>query len=155
MDVTTLFLVLASLLGLGLGYNPAIECVNGIRTDLAEFTFAGGSPADYWGNLCTNNLSVHSMWAAAKVYCSEHEIVAGSKMLSDYCTEYGLVELIPYSKVLPSLTDEYIASLPVVEYSDINATKIWDHAVLLSKAFYTAGMKTTVGVDSKDIGLAG
>lgn len=150
MGATVLFFALASLLGLGLGSDPAVECVNGIRTDIAEFTFTGGSPEDYWGNLCTNDLSVHSMWAATKVYCSEHEIEAGTKFFAGYCTEYGGVELIPYSKILPELTDEYIASLPIVGYSDINETKIWDHAVLISKDFYKAGMKTTVRTALKD-----
>ncbi|EXJ84251.1 hypothetical protein A1O3_04918 [Capronia epimyces CBS 606.96] len=143
MDVPLLVFALASLLGPALCYDPAIECINGIRTDIAEFTFAGGEASGYWVNLCSNNLSVHSMWAATKLYCTQHEIEAGSKMLGEYCLEYALVELTPYSEVLPSLTDAYIASLPVVEYSDIDATKIWNQSVLLSKDFYTAGRRTT------------
>lgn len=84
------------------------------------------------------------MWAAAKLYCTQHEINTGEKMLGGYCEEYGLVTLVPYSEILPILTDEFIAGLPVVEFDDINETKIWDHSVLLSEAFYTAGMRTTV-----------
>ncbi|EXJ78504.1 hypothetical protein A1O1_08905 [Capronia coronata CBS 617.96] len=143
MDRTMLFFALASILGLGLCYNPEIECVNGIRTDIAEFTFAGSQADDYWGNLCSNNISVHSIWAATKLYCTGREIEAGSKMLTDYCMEYGATKLAPYAEIFPVLTDDYIASLPVVEYFDINGTKIWDYPVLLSRDFYIAGMRTT------------
>ncbi|KAL2402655.1 Ferric/cupric reductase transmembrane component B [Exophiala dermatitidis] len=134
---------LGGLLGVALGYDKNIECINGIRTAIAEFTFTGGSPLSYWENICQNKLAVESEWAAAKVYCNEKQIKAGSKHLADYCMEYGMVELIPYSEIEPMLTDDFIASLEVVGYNDINATKIWDHPVLLSKDFYTAGYETT------------
>lgn len=143
------FVALACLLGLALGYDKNIECINGIRTAIAKFTFTGDSPVSYWGNLCQNKLAVQSEWAAAKVYCNEKQMKAGSKYLADYCMEYGMMELIPYSEIEPMLTDDFIASLEVVDYNDINATKIWDHPVLLSKDFYKAGYETTVSSSSQ------
>ncbi|OAL47189.1 ferric-chelate reductase [Pyrenochaeta sp. DS3sAY3a] len=124
-------------------YDPAIECINGIRTAIAEFHFAGSAADDYWGSLCTNNLSVPSMWAATKVYCNPKEIEAGSKMLSEYCTEYGEVSLTPYAEVLPTLTDDFITSLELVDYEDFDEAKIWNHSILLSPKLFEAGQRTT------------
>lgn len=117
--------------------------MNGIRTDIAEFVFAGAEELDYWGSLCTHNLSVPSMYAATKLYCTPKEIEAGTKMLGEYCIEYGNVSLVPYAEVLPSLTDDFIASLQVVEFTDIDATKIWNNSILISSKFAEAGRKTT------------
>ncbi|KIV87606.1 hypothetical protein PV11_03140 [Exophiala sideris] len=133
------------------GYSPALDCVNGIRTDLPKFNFAGGTPGDDWGNVCTNNLSVHSMWAAAKVYCTQEQIVAGAKMLEVFCEEFGRVKLVPYQKVLPHLTQDYVSSLPIVGFDDINDTKTWDHPVLISKDFFHAGVRTTNVFHSQNI----
>lgn len=144
MELFTIFLALTSLLLPVLGYNFDTACVDGITTDITEFTFAGGEELDYYTNLCTNNLTVHSVWAAAKVYCTPKQITAGEKLLSGYCEEYGLVKLVPYAEVLPLLTNEFISSLPIVEYSDVDATKILNHSVLISRDFYKAGMHTTV-----------
>ena len=119
-------------------------CLDGISTAITEFVFRGGTPDDYYGNLCTNKLSVHSMWAAAKLYCRPREITAGEKLIGGWCTEYGSVTLVPYSKVLPDLTDDYISSLQVVNYRDINETKTWNKPVLLSQGLAFAGEKTTV-----------
>lgn len=139
MELSLFFLALTMF-----GYNPATECVNGIRTDISRFTFIGGTTGDDWGNVCANNLSVRSMWAAATLYCTQEQIEAGSLMLGVFCKELGGMNLVPYSEVLPHLTDDSISSLPVVEFSDINHTKIWDHPVLISKDLYDAGVRTTV-----------
>ncbi|RFU31402.1 hypothetical protein B7463_g4916, partial [Scytalidium lignicola] len=119
-----------------------IECLDGIRTAVSEFQFFNETPGDYWGSLCTNDLSVHSMWAAAKVYCTSNEISGGEKLLGEYCVEYGF-ELTPYSTILPDLTDEYINSMEVVSFSDINETKIWNNSILLSKDFQHMAVMTT------------
>lgn len=122
------------------------DCLEGIRTVITEFVFSPGDTEDYWGNVCTNNLSTLSMWSAAKVYCTMDEIEAGSQLLGGYCTEYGEVELIAYSDVAPLLTDDFLAKLSVVEYSDIDESVVLDHAILLSKDLFTAGYKTTVRI---------
>jgi ferric-chelate reductase len=122
------------------------ECLDIINTPLYSFLFKDGDADDYWGNLCVHNLSVHSMWAAAKVYCSLDEIREGEEVIGDWCTEYGNVTLTPYDRVLPDLTNEYIASLRVVNYKDIDANKIWNNSVLISKSFFALSEKTTVSM---------
>lgn len=120
------------------------NCINGIRTALAEIVFDGTDPKDYWGNICTNNLSVTSMWATAMVYCTERERIAGEDMLSEYCTEYGSVTLTPYDDVLPLLTDEFIKALPQVNFKDVDAPAIWNNSVILSEKLFTASTHTVV-----------
>lgn len=124
-----------------------IECVNGIRTAVAEFQFFNTTPGDYWGTLCTNDLSLHSMWAAAKVYCTLEEIAAGERELAAYCIEDGGYQLTPYATILPDLTDDYISHMEIVSYTDINATKIWNNSVLVSKDFEHMAVMTTVSRD--------
>lgn len=58
--------------------------------------------------------------------------------------EYGSVELTPYSKMLPDLTEDYINSLPLVEYSDIEAGTVWNTSIQLSKTVVKAGVGTYV-----------
>ena len=55
-----------------------------------------------------------------------------------------MVELVPYSEVLPLLTEEYLAALPVVSYEDIDPTKLWNTSVMLSESLYHTGARTTV-----------
>lgn len=145
MDVSLFFIVFTFFFSPALGgYDGDIQCLNGIRTALDMFTFGGGDTSDYYVNACTGEFYVNSMWAAAKLYCTEKEIDAGSELFAGYCIEYGMVELLPYSEVLPTLTDKYLASLPVVGYDDIDATKIWNTSVLISESFYIDGYRTTV-----------
>ncbi|KEF58794.1 uncharacterized protein A1O9_03637 [Exophiala aquamarina CBS 119918] len=121
-----------------------VYCIDGIRTSLAGIVFDGTIPGDYWTNICTNNLSVTSMWAAANVYCSDHEITAGEEMLGGYCKEYGLVTLIPYNDILPTLTKKFINSLPIVEFEDTDSPVIWNSSILMSAQLFTASKRTVV-----------
>jgi ferric-chelate reductase len=122
----------------------AQSCMDGISTSIAQFTFAGGDPEDYYGTLCQLNLTTISLWAAARTYCTPQEIEAGTTLLGGYCTEYGKVELAPYSKVAPLLTDEYIAAMKVVTYDDVAKKSTLDQPVLLSSDFFEAGRRTVV-----------
>lgn len=140
-----IFLSITQLLWrLATAHGPEIYCLDGIRTSLGGLVFEGTDPEDYWVNICTNNLSVTSMWAAAKVYCTDHEVAEGEEMLAGYCTEYGLVTLTPYNDVLPILTNQFIKSLPIVEFEDVNSPVIWNHSVLLSEKLFAASKRTVV-----------
>jgi hypothetical protein len=86
------------------------------------------------------------MWAAARVYCTAEQIAAGSKQFAGYCVEYGGVELIPYSEVLPKLTNGYIKSLPVAHYSDVEDLTVFNTSVLISRSLYKAAKDTYVRV---------
>ena len=131
--------------GLSLGaVDEYTGCLGGIETAISYLTFNGTDPEDYYGNLCTNKIVVTSMWAAAKLYCTPKQIEAGVKQFGGYCTEYGGVTLTPYLNVLPVLTDDYIKSLPVAQYSDIGAGTVWNTSVLISRSFYKAARNTYV-----------
>jgi hypothetical protein len=144
MKATFSLLLCSLFLRWAIAESPDINCLDGIRTAIAGITFAGTDPEDYWGNICTNNLSVTSMWASTKVYCTDRERVAGEEMLSGYCAEYGFVTLTPYDDILPILTDQYINTSPLVEFDDVGAAVIWNHSVLLSKELFTASKRTVV-----------
>jgi hypothetical protein len=138
------FLFLALFVHRALGSDYAIECLNGIRTAVSEFAFVDNENGTYWTGICNDTLGVYSLWAAAKIYCTPEEIIAGSNMLGEYCEEYGGVPLTPYATLLPNLTDAYINSLQVVDYADIDESIVWNNSVLLSKDLFTSARRTTV-----------
>ncbi|KIW09798.1 hypothetical protein PV08_11899 [Exophiala spinifera] len=144
MRLSAFLLVLSGLSGLTVAWDDPSGCVEGIRTVLAEVTFNASDPADYWTNLCATDMIVRSLWVAAKLYCTPFEIKAGGRTFGGYCEEYGSVELTPYSKVRPELTDEYINSLPLVGYSDIEAHTIWNTSIRLSEEVVMSGVHTYV-----------
>lgn len=142
MKVLPLLLVLP---GLALGVvDQYVDCLDGIYTAISYLTFSGTDATDYYGTACTNKVVVTSMWAAAKMYCTPKQIDLGYKQLDKQCEEYGSVALTPYSEVLPTLTDQYIKSLPVAQYSDIKAGTIFNTSVLISRSLYKAGRDTYV-----------
>ncbi|KIW31772.1 uncharacterized protein PV07_03368 [Cladophialophora immunda] len=138
--------LLLFLCGLSRAVDKETGCLDGVQTAVSYLTFNETDP-DYYVNSCTNKLVVYSMWAAAKLYCTPREIAAGEKEFSGYCEEYGNVELIPYAKVLPILTDEYIKSLPVAQFSDIEDFTVFNTSVLISKSLFKAGRDTYVIFD--------
>ncbi|TVY39053.1 hypothetical protein LOCC1_G005612 [Lachnellula occidentalis] len=111
---------------------------------MSTFVFAG--EVNPYQSLCQNNLSLFSMWAAAKVYCiTEEQISAGEEWVQDYCTAVGYDLLVPYATLLPNLTDNAIAALPVVEFADtLDTTHVWNTSVLISEALYDTGKRTIV-----------
>jgi hypothetical protein len=118
-------------------------CGDGIQTALGSFAFNGMEADDYWGNLCTNELGVLSMAAAIKSYCLSTEITPGWQIIGEYCTENDL-ELPAWTDVLAELTDGFLRSLQVVEFTDIDASKTWNASVLLSESLYKASYRTSV-----------
>lgn len=143
MKVSTVLGALAGLVATGSAYSYADSCLDGISTDVTSFTFAGNDPEDYYGSMCTGNLSVISLWAAAKKYCTPYEIEVGYVTVNGYCA-YGLVELTPYADIEPLLTDEYMAAMHVVNYEDIDPTVVLDYPILISQELFEAGRKTVV-----------
>ncbi|ETI24659.1 hypothetical protein G647_04028 [Cladophialophora carrionii CBS 160.54] len=143
--------VLTILLALSVLSSASVDkytgCLGGIQTAISSLNFNVTDPSDYYGNGCTNELLVNSMWAAAKVYCTAEQIVAGSELFDGYCTEYGGVELVSYSEVLPILTNSYIRSLPVAEYSDLENFTLFNTPVLISRSLYKTSRDTYVIFD--------
>ncbi|KAK5052581.1 hypothetical protein LTR84_002446 [Exophiala bonariae] len=129
------------LLGGAVAVDPATDCLEGTLAAVQMFGL-GDPEAGYYENMCQNMISVMSMWAAAKLYCTPKEIEAGFNLYAPYCTEYGGVELISYSEVLPLLTDEYITSLPVVGLEEMNAGETWNTSILISKDLWLLGSRS-------------
>ena len=125
--------------------NPS-DCLNGIETAISKFTFDGAE--GYYQSIYQNDLSLFSMWAAAKIYCtSEEEISAGEALIQSYCYPEGF-DFVPYATFLPNLTDAAIASLPVVEFADtLDVTNVWSTSVLISEALYVTALRTSVCID--------
>lgn len=127
-------------------WDPATDCLDGITSDITSFIFGDVEPGSYYATMCNGTLSTTSLWAAAKVYCSDLEIAAGEKLVGGWCIEYGETSLRPYSEVEPLLTDAFISSLPIVEYEDIATAQTWNTSILLSRNLFIAGYKTSVRV---------
>lgn len=135
------------LLGLsGVCFTSAAEtdCIDGIETAVSYLTFNGSAELSYYVNMCSNDLVVISLWAAAKVYCTPQEILAGYDEYNPICQEYGSVALTPYAEVEPKLTDDYLKSLPVAEFSDVQDFTLFDTPVMISSDLYKAARDTSV-----------
>lgn len=139
-------IVLLTLTCLAASLPSSTWCLEGIITAVQEFTFAGQNPADYYGNLCRSNLSTVSFWANAKVYCTASEIVAGQEALQSDCVEYGHTNAVTYNDVASMLTDDFISSLPVVTYSEIDPTKAWNTPIMLDRTLEAVGVRTIVSI---------
>lgn len=137
-----LFLALGLLSSVVMGQQ--FGCMSGIRQALSPFYFAGGQVFDYYQNLCTNELRVTSIYAAAKVYCTEQEIEVGALTLQDNCLLWGGVEAIPYSEIEPKLTEEYIASLPTLTYEDREVEILLSEVYLIDEEYYRIALRAAV-----------
>ncbi|KAK2745287.1 hypothetical protein FQN57_003982 [Myotisia sp. PD_48] len=84
---------------------------------------------------CTNQLRIHSLYAAAKSYCSPAELEAGEEFLRADCAGAGF-ELVPYKDVEPELTDDYISKLRVVEFNGFQRGVLLDAPVLISQQYF-------------------
>lgn len=123
--------------------DTSTECIEGIIGAVTAFTFAG-APDDYYVSVCTYNLSINSVWAAAKEYCTPIEIESGSLENKQYCEQYGGVEMVSYAEVAPLLTDSYINALQVVNFEDIDSMKIWNNSIMVSRSLYQSSRRTIV-----------
>lgn len=122
---------------------PLQYCGDGVQTAVSSFLFAGDTTDDYWANICTNELGVQSLGAGVKTYCSDAEREPSWELLQEYCSESAL-NLTDWSTLEPTLTDELVRSFEIVQFEDIDPTKIWNGSVLLSRTLYAASLRTTV-----------
>ncbi|KAF7158180.1 hypothetical protein CNMCM5623_002846 [Aspergillus felis] len=133
MRPTSLLLTVSVAGALDLG--SPISCVSAIEKAISGFRFRNEVSA------CTGNLSVHSLWASAKKYCSLEEIKAGSGYLLGNCNGG---ELVPYSQIEPQLTEKYMKSLPEVDFENLKERELWHTAVLLSPELYMIALQSEV-----------
>ena len=71
------------------------------------------------------------------------EMEAGERQWAEPCLECGAVALIPYSEVLPNLTDTDIKPLPIAQYSNIKTPGCFNTSVLMPTAFYVSSPAKT------------
>lgn len=117
------------------------DCIEAIESAVSQFLFLGAGEVAL---NCSNDLVSHSLWASAKKYCKENEILAGSVVLTEDCLE-SHSQLIPYRQVLPQLTDDYLKGLPVVNFNNISQHKVWNTSILISQDLYGIAKRTNVG----------
>lgn len=137
-------LVVASLLTLCTAIAPHQYCGDAVQSVVSSFTFNGTGPDEYTANYCSNQLGVLSMAAGVKTYCSTDEVQPGWDLLTGYCTSDGL-DLTPWADILPSLTNDFISSLPVVEFADIAEAVVQNSSILISRDLWRTSYRTTVG----------
>jgi hypothetical protein len=118
-------------------------CADGVYEAL-DVSFEGSDPEDYWGMTCTNPLKLISMYASAKLYCTQREIAAGFQLLASYCEEYGMVSLIPMSDFDANLTDASIESYPFLDLVDLDPTVNLTTPVRLTRDFFELSRRTVV-----------
>lgn len=118
-------------------------CGDGVQTAVSSFTFAGDTTEDYWANICTNELGIQSLGAGVKTYCSNTEKEPSWELLQGYCSENGLI-LTDWTAVEGKLTNSLVQGFQVVQFEDIDATKIWNSSILISGPLYSASLRTTV-----------
>jgi hypothetical protein len=120
-------------------------CFQGVETAVNYLTFNVTDSTDYYGNLCTNKIYTISMYAAAKRYCSIREIQAGYDYFNQECQEYGGgLTLVPYSQIEPLLTDAYMKSLTVADYSDYKKGTVFNQPVLIARSYWKTARDTWV-----------
>lgn len=117
-------------------------CVDGIYTALTSVVFNGSSAAAYVQASCQNPLKVATIYASATKYCTDHEISTGIAWLSETCFTYGL-ELLPYADFRKNLTQDYLSSLPVIDFGE-TITETVATVVIISQPYYDLGYRTIV-----------
>lgn len=120
------------------------DCLNGIQTAATLFPFTNSSTEGYYASLCQDDLSLTSMWAAAKLYRTTEEITIGSALLEYTCIVNGYIDPVPYEDFLPKLTDSFIDSLPIVNFEDIGNETVYKQTILISKSLFEIGVRTYV-----------
>lgn len=119
-------------------------CLSGIQASLDTVAFATDS-VDEFTNHCLNRLRVTSLFAAAKLYCTDNEILAGYAFYNEEnCKGRPGMTLMPYREISSNLTEPYIRRLKVVNYQDVASTTIFEGPVLISKRFFVQGYTTIV-----------
>ena len=95
------------------------KCPEACLEIVAQMVWANVSAPDedtlYWNTICVHNISVLSIYASTKTYCSSSDFQDGWGQLSEWCDEYASGPLLPASDFAVNLTDEAIQALPVVE----------------------------------------
>jgi hypothetical protein len=119
------------------------RCVEAIFEAYTHLSFTGSHSQPFLVNSCLNPLRTWSIYASVKVRCGPLEIDPGLRHINESCRKGGLSRT-PYADIAPSLTEEYIRSLRVVDYEEVPKAVELDAPVLISRAYYDAAFRTNV-----------
>ena len=121
------------------------ECLMGLTDAYGNLPFEGIGYQLYYTSICMNPLTVASMYAASEKYCNQKQIDVGYKLLKKYCILYGGGPLLSKDAVAENLTDEAIASWPVLNGpTDYDPTVNFTTPVMVSQDFWKLGYHTEV-----------
>jgi hypothetical protein len=145
--ITVLLALLAFCLGAEL--TQIQYCADSVYETYGTINFVESSAHDYWGSVCQGPLKLTSIYASATIHCTTEEIDEGFKILAEYCTEYGEIELLPISDFQDNLTTEAIAGYRVIDASDVTPTDNLTAPVVLSNDYFTVALRTIVSLAFK------
>ncbi|KAF2816982.1 uncharacterized protein BDZ99DRAFT_470052 [Mytilinidion resinicola] len=117
-------------------------CVDAVFEAFGDLNFEGVGYGEYYVSICNNSLKANSIYATAKTYCKPEDIKPGFAMLSEYCENYGEVELLPMSDFADTLTESYISSMRVIDYGEVAETDNITTTVLLSRSYFLVSYRT-------------
>lgn len=92
-------------------------------------------------------MGVMSLYASAKAWCNEEQFNSAIPTYWESLCEQSSVSLISLTEIEANATDEYIASLPVIdpETNSTTTTGTIESPVLLSHSYYKRAYKSYVG----------
>ncbi|KAI2974183.1 hypothetical protein CBS147323_1572 [Aspergillus niger] len=98
---------------------------------------------------CTSTVGVMSLYASAKAWCNEEQFNSAIPTYWESLCEQSSVSLISLTEIEANATDEYIASLPVIdpETNSTTTTGTIESPVLLSHSYYKRAYKSYVTHD--------
>nr|KMM71584.1 metalloreductase [Coccidioides posadasii RMSCC 3488] len=141
MRFLSVSIVLSAGVSLAADIPESARCVISVAEALSHIRFAGSLNSTYTGYICTNRLHTYSLYAAIKLYCSLSNIEPGLHVLDGDCEKEGF-KRIPYKDVEPQLSDEYLASLRVVEFGEVAKRIRLPEPVLISGNYFWRAFRT-------------
>lgn len=120
------------------------RCVTAAYTALNYLSFEGDPATGFWQTRCQNRLKVTSIYAAAEVYCDEHERIAGFAQLDRLCRSSANVGLLSRKAVAENLTEERIKQMDIVDPLTTHRGDILNFPVLIAAASYDRVFRTIV-----------
>ena len=132
---------------LGDKLSPLQYCADSVYEAFGTINFADSSADDYWTSVCQSQLKLISIYASATIHCTTNEFEEGFKILAEYCTEYGQMELLPKSDFNDNLTAEVISGYRVVGFGDVKTTDNLTVPIVLSNDYFDLALRTIVSFD--------
>jgi hypothetical protein len=120
-------------------------CVFAVSDILGRLRFEGpGDPENKYIGLCQNRLSVASLYASSKRYCTVLEVEAGIHHLASQCQQRGPGAMVTESDVSEYLTNDVLRNTTVIAQAEIADGETLASPIILSKEWHELSRKTQV-----------